>query len=284
MGRDEKANNVFLIDYGLSKRYRDKETKEHIPFRESKQLTGTAKFCSLNTHLGYEQSRRDDLESLCYSLIYLMKGNLPWQGKKLSSKEKTYDTIMDAKTNIQVARLCKGLPVEFERFICYCRSLMFDAKPDYLQLKKQFQDCYTANWGKKGFEYDWVRLKVDFAKIEKFVTPSSHKADCPAVRDKNSKNSPEIKEKKEDRKKQIEDLISGLPKKMRTISGQRASVAIPSMPLLSRTIVVKPAEETKKIAIIEEDSDSDSSSCNLTPKELFEHNSLLGSASFFNKM
>lgn len=92
---NSKANMIYLIDFGLAKRFRNPKTGQHIPWKENKNLTGTARYASLFTHLGYEQSRRDDLEGLGYVMLYFLKGELPWQGLKAKNKSEKYAKIKE---------------------------------------------------------------------------------------------------------------------------------------------------------------------------------------------
>ena len=102
IGRGKKSNVIYAIDFGLSKKYKDSRTGLHIPYRDGKDLTGTARYASINTHLGVEQSRRDDIESLGYMMIYLMKGHLPWQGMVNSNPKKKYERIKKLKLDIKL--------------------------------------------------------------------------------------------------------------------------------------------------------------------------------------
>ena len=141
LNKNLKNNSIYLIDFGLSKRFRNPKTGEHIPYKDNKLLTGTARFSSIYTHLGIEQSRRDDLEGMLYTLIYLYKGNLPWQDiNKYKNKNEINDKILEKKINITIDSLCEGMPIEFNELLSYIRSLQFDEKPDYDMMRKKLID------------------------------------------------------------------------------------------------------------------------------------------------
>ena len=131
MGLGEKETTCFVIDFGLAKRYIDRKTGQHIPYKDKKQLTGTARYASLNTHLGIEQSRRDDLEAIGYIFVYFMKGSLPWQGLQGKDKGEKYNQIRDKKQATSSAELCKGLPEQFAKYQDYAKNLKFEEEPDY---------------------------------------------------------------------------------------------------------------------------------------------------------
>ncbi|ESW34555.1 hypothetical protein PHAVU_001G162300 [Phaseolus vulgaris] len=159
MGLGRKANQVYIIDYGLAKKYRDLQTHRHIPYRENKNLTGTARYASVNTHLGIEQSRRDDLESLGYVLMYFLRGSLPWQGLKAGTKKQKYDKISEKKMSTPIEVLCKSHPSEFVSYFHYCRSLRFEDKPDYSYLKRLFRDLFIREGYQFDYVFDWTILK-----------------------------------------------------------------------------------------------------------------------------
>ena len=148
MRMGKRGNRVNIIDFGLAKKYIDPQTRNHIPYRKNKSLTGTARYASINTHLGVEQSRRDDLESLGYVLMYFCRGDLPWQGIKAAIKRQKYDRIMEKKMTTSTEDLCRGFPKEFVDFLDYTRSLMFNDNPNYAYLRNLFREWFA----RKGFQ------------------------------------------------------------------------------------------------------------------------------------
>jgi len=157
VGVSKKSNKVYLIDFGLAKRYIGKDGK-HIPYKENKNLTGTARYASINTHLGIEQSRRDDLEGLCYVLLYFLRGSLPWQNMKANNKKDKYERIMEKKLSTPVEYLCKGFPNEFITFLSYCRNLRFEDRPDYAYLRNLLKELFVKSGYELDYQYDWVLL------------------------------------------------------------------------------------------------------------------------------
>lgn len=131
IGVGKRQHYVYIVDFGLAKRYKDPKTGDHIPYKDGKSLTGTARYASLSTHLGVEQARRDDLECLGFVLIYFMLGTLPWQGLRAKTKQEKYDNIRDKKKETSIEELCQGLPKEFALYMRYCRELGFEDRPDY---------------------------------------------------------------------------------------------------------------------------------------------------------
>ncbi|KAF2588428.1 hypothetical protein F2Q70_00042153 [Brassica cretica] len=150
---------VYIIDFGLGKKYRDLQTHRHIPYRENKNLTGTARYASVNTHLGVEQSRRDDMEAVGYVLIYFLKGSLPWQGLKAGTRKQKYGRISEKKVSTPIEVLCRNQPSEFVSYFRYCRSLRFDDKPDYSYLKRLFRDLFIREGYQFDYVFDWTVLK-----------------------------------------------------------------------------------------------------------------------------
>ena len=155
MGKNLDNKKLFIIDFGLSKKYIDKNTGKHIIYKEGKGLTGTARYVSLNTHYGIEQSRRDDIEGIAYNLIYFAKGKFPWQGVKTKNKKEKHKKIMELKEEYNPDKLCEGLPEEFPTLLKYARKLDFEEKPDYKNIKIMFKQLISANKQQMDWKFDW---------------------------------------------------------------------------------------------------------------------------------
>lgn len=152
------ANVIHVVDFGMAKQYRDPKTKQHIPYRERKSLSGTARYMSINTHLGREQSRRDDLEALGHVFMYFLRGGLPWQGLKAATNKQKYEKIGEKKQTTAIKELCDGFPIQFEKYLTYVRNLGFEDTPDYDYLRELFTQALKDSGGVEDGEYDWMKI------------------------------------------------------------------------------------------------------------------------------
>jgi serine/threonine protein kinase len=153
IGHEDKSK-IYCIDFGLAKKYIKKGTEQHVSFKKDYRFCGTARYASIAAHMGYEQSRKDDLEAIGYLLIYLFRGNLPWQGIKHKDKKERCRLIQKQKEEIKEEDLCDKLPKEFMIYLKYVKSLDFDDKPHYTSLKNMFVKLYNTK-GYRSNKFDW---------------------------------------------------------------------------------------------------------------------------------
>ena len=178
--RDIKTNNlvigrkdpeiIYLIDFGLARKYRSSRTGKHIKYTNLQKAYGNLRYISINGNKGYEQSRRDDLESLGYMLIFLAKNTLPWINKNVSSitnKLTKYKTVCELKIKTPIEKLCFGLPSEFMQYINYCRNLEFEQDPNYDFLRSLYTSMLTKNEQINDLNFFWITNKIIKLKTEK---------------------------------------------------------------------------------------------------------------------
>lgn len=147
-------NKIYLTDFGLSKEFIT-STNSHIKETFNHNVIGTARYSSINMHLGIEPSRRDDLESIGYMLIYFAKGRLPWQGiNKNKNKESIFESIGKIKLITKLETLCENMPKCFIDYLQYCRDLSFEEKPNYNFLIKMFSETIKIN--NLNCTYEWL--------------------------------------------------------------------------------------------------------------------------------
>jgi serine/threonine protein kinase len=178
IGLGSRSHFVHVIDFGLAKRFRDPRSRTHIPYREGKALTGTARYASINTHIGIEQCRRDDLESLGYIFLYFLRGSLPWQGLRANTKKLKYELILERKMTTSLESLCKVssgsnggsdfvIPKEFAMYLESVRGLQFEERPDYGYLKGIFKDLFIKNGYHIDHKFDWNNKSITESGHEK---------------------------------------------------------------------------------------------------------------------
>ena len=160
VGLNEKNGVLFLLDFGLAKKYRSSKTMKQYPYIKKNKLTGTARYASIHALEEMEQSRRDDLEGAGYVLMYFLRGNLPWMGIKIKSKEDRIKKILDKKKETSPEELCENFPDEFREYIEYCRNLEYTEEPKYDKFKTKFYNLVQNKLGEKfDYIYDWTTEK-----------------------------------------------------------------------------------------------------------------------------
>ena len=166
----DNPNDIYLIDFGFAKKYRSSRTGKHIRFSKTNFLIGSFAFASLNSVKGYEISRRDDLESFGYMLIYLAKGGVtPWSHNQyLEDRNEAIKNIMKMKLEITDESLCKGLPNEFIHYLKYVKKLDFEQEPDYQYLKGLFTSILSKNETTKNLTFFWIKQNTQKKRKQVF--------------------------------------------------------------------------------------------------------------------
>ena len=159
IGKENTEKTIYLIDFGLAKRYRDEYTQIHIPLKENRNLTGTARYASCNAHNGLEQSRRDDMESIAYVILYFFRKKLPWQGLKCKDKNEKHAKIKELKMSITPEKLFEGIPKEFADYLTMVKKLGFEDEPAYKSYIQMFNKLFKAKEFEMDYIYDWVTVK-----------------------------------------------------------------------------------------------------------------------------
>lgn len=192
IGLGKRSSLVYLIDFEQAKKYRDAKTHQHIVFKENKKPVGNIKFVSIYTHNGYEQSRRDDLIAIGYVLMFLLRGNLPWQGISNSNKNKL---TADKKLSVHLDELCAQHPIEFKHYLEYSTSLKFEDCPDYVYLRRLFKGLYVSSGFEDDFLYDWSLMNYSNKKKGK-QAEEEKKTEVEIKNNKNEETHVEKKKKK----------------------------------------------------------------------------------------
>ena len=203
LGSGELNAYLYLVDFGLAKKYRSSKTLKHYPYIKKKKLTGTARYASIHAMEEMEQSRRDDLEAVGYVIMYFIRGNLPWQGLKLKSNEDRYKKILEKKKEVSTLELCSDCPRVFYEYVNYTKKLGYTEEPRYDLFKNKFVD-FVVNQSKEKFDYifDWT-TESDIKKRKEVFDIT-----CPPMdnydnalnlaNDNNNENNKEEEEKKEE--------------------------------------------------------------------------------------
>ena len=150
-------NVIYIVDFGLCKKYRSSKSGKHIQLKDTKKFNGTLKYASSNVLQGKEASRRDDLISLGFTLLFLYKRNLPWESNWKKLNKITYLYMINSKQTFDSGKLFENLPDEMVVFLKYIQNLRFDQDPDYAYMKGCFQNILTKmSLNMNKINFSWI--------------------------------------------------------------------------------------------------------------------------------
>ena len=212
IGIDDKSHIVYIFDFGLAKKYRSSKTNKHKKYKKMEKLTGTARYASINALNGYEQSRRDDLESVGYVLMYFLRGRLPWQGLPVQKGEDKIKKMYHKKKETSIEELCKGYPIEFKNYIEYIHKLEFEADPDYKYLRGLLFSVMDKHNCKFDFKYSWVTTEelniTDYISVERYIKKNTNISfELQNQTNSNQTNNDEIKSENSNNLNEDENVI-----------------------------------------------------------------------------
>lgn len=172
MGVEDNSHIIYLIDYGTSDYFREQLSQQHVEYDIKKSVVGTTRFMSLNAHQGVTQSRRDDLESLAYMLIYLLKGTLPWSKLAADAEDSQNEGVFSAKLTFIPEVFVQDFPEEFIVLLNYAKSLEYEEDPNYQFLIGMFQSLAARQGFPQDYAYDWTNIQnINKSRIEERSLP-----------------------------------------------------------------------------------------------------------------
>ena len=185
IGRGLNEKKIYIIDFGLAKKYYSVSKAQHIKFVTGKHLIGTARYCGRNAHRGYEQGRRDDIESIGYVLMYFLLGVLPWQGLKVKKNEDQFEKIAQKKYATSFEELTAGQPEEFLKYFKHVEKLEFEAQPNYVYLIGLFQSIIDKYCADCLYDFDWKKDSLTYVSRSTSNTDNKQ-ADVSLIVNKNT--------------------------------------------------------------------------------------------------
>ena len=166
---------IYIIDFGLSKKYRSKRTMKHIQFTLTKKLTGTARYASVNALKGFELSRRDDLESFCYMILFFILKKLPWQGVKAQTQAKRFKKICEMKELFNIGEYKNNIPLEIINIFKYVKKLKFEEEPNYSKIKNLFIQYLIKNNYSENDTFSWINDRKTLS-LKKYYDKNKRKS------------------------------------------------------------------------------------------------------------